>query len=168
METYHHSNFRKNPSCGGERDPPGSIIFLKIDALSERRDCKSSLKLASPHTSCTKLPTSHLIFFAFGTWSLLKSPTHVPFPSLPALGAPPPLPLLPPPPPLARPRALLLLLVVVPLAPPLLASPPPPPPGIFAIGNGSFGSHIPQILLQVLWGRGAIKHSSWYRTLAGL
>ena len=26
--------FRWNPSCGGERDPPDSIIFLKIEALS--------------------------------------------------------------------------------------------------------------------------------------
>ena len=33
METYHHSDFRWNPIFGGERDPPGSIIFLKIDAL---------------------------------------------------------------------------------------------------------------------------------------
>ena len=39
METYHHSDFRWNPSCGGERDPPDSIIFLKIEALILQSHC---------------------------------------------------------------------------------------------------------------------------------
>ena len=31
--------FRWNPSCGGERDPPDSIIFLKIEALILQSHC---------------------------------------------------------------------------------------------------------------------------------
>ena len=57
METYHHSDFRWNPSCGGERDPPDSIIFLKIEALkalSATSRCDKTARLTQSLTPAAK------------------------------------------------------------------------------------------------------------------